>query len=144
MPFASINPEVSWLRLLLEGMVGFPSPFVGLRTILWDWSHFSVGLHEVIYNPTEKQLVQFCCPYFYKKSCSCRDSNPGLLGEKPTPYQMTYWGLVVSDGIFWQFIFKIVNWTYRCWAGPAEATIIWVVKCLDWVLLGRTLLNWTA
>ena len=29
-------PEVSWVRLLLEGMVGFPSPFGSLRTILRD------------------------------------------------------------------------------------------------------------
>ena len=50
-------PEVSWVRLLLEGMSGFPSPFEGLRTILWDWSHFSVGLYDMKYNPTEKQLV---------------------------------------------------------------------------------------
>ena len=54
---AVIIPEVSWVRLLLEGMVGFPSPFEGLRTILWDWSHFSVGLYDVKCNPTEKQLV---------------------------------------------------------------------------------------
>ena len=29
------NPEVSWVRLVLEGMVGFSSPFQSLRTILW-------------------------------------------------------------------------------------------------------------
>ncbi len=50
-------PEVSWVRPLLEGMVGLPSPFGSLRTILWYWSHFSVGLYEVKYNPTEKQLL---------------------------------------------------------------------------------------
>jgi hypothetical protein len=33
---AIFNPEVSWVRPLLEGMVGFPSPFESLRTILWD------------------------------------------------------------------------------------------------------------
>jgi hypothetical protein len=33
-PFASINPEVSWVRPILEGMEGFPSPFESLRTIL--------------------------------------------------------------------------------------------------------------
>jgi len=30
-----IIPEVSWVRPLLEGMVGFSSPFESFRTILW-------------------------------------------------------------------------------------------------------------
>ena len=50
-------PEVSWVWPLLEGMVGFSSPFEALRTILWYWSHFFVGLYDVKYNPTGKQLV---------------------------------------------------------------------------------------
>ena len=65
------------------------------------------------YNPTEKQLVQFSCPYFYKKKLLLRqDSNPGLLGEKPTPYQMTYGGLVENCDIFGLFTLKIVNRKY--------------------------------
>ena len=56
-PMGAFIPEVSWVGLLLEGMEGFPSPFESLRTILWYCSHFSVGLYDVKYNPTEKQHV---------------------------------------------------------------------------------------
>ena len=56
-PMGFFIPEVSWVGLLLEGMKGFSSPFESFRTIQWYWSHFSVGLYDVKYNPTEKQHV---------------------------------------------------------------------------------------
>ena len=104
-----VNPEVSWVRPLLEGMEGFSSPFESLRTILWYWSHFSVGLYEVKYNPTEKQLVvNLVVLTFIKKSCSRQGSNPGLWIKKPTLYQLSYPSLVEKIGIFCIFKSKTV------------------------------------
>ena len=59
-------------------MVGFPSPFEGWRTILWYRSHFSVGLYEVKYNPTEKQLViNLVVLTFIKKKLLSPGFEPG-------------------------------------------------------------------
>ena len=77
--FVNFIPEVSWVRLLLEGMEGFPSPFESLRTILWYWSHFSVGLYDVKYNPTEKQLVILLSLLLLKKEPPPPGIEPGTI-----------------------------------------------------------------
>ena len=88
-------PEVSWVGLLLEGMEGFLSPFESLRTILWYWSPFSVGLYDVKNNPTEKQLVILLFLLLLKKKLSStRDRTWDHQIRSQTLYQMSYWGLV--------------------------------------------------
>ena len=107
-------PEVSWVRLLLEGMSGFPSPFEGLRTILWDWSHFSVGLYDVIYNPTEKQLVILLSLLLLKKEPPPPGIEPGTIRSEAR--RSTRWAieaLLEKEWIFKVFIPKTANMQYR-------------------------------
>ena len=107
-------PEVSWVRLLLEGMSGFPSPFEGLRTILWDWSHFSVGLYDVKYNPTEKQLVILLSLLLLKKEPPPPGIEPGTIRSEAR--RSTRWAieaLLEKEWIFKVFIPKTANMQYR-------------------------------
>ena len=107
-------PEVSWVGLLLEGMEGFPSPFESLRTILWYWSHFSVGLYDVKYNPTEKQLVILLSLLLLKKEPPPPGIEPGTIRSEAR--RSTRWAieaLLEKEWIFKVFIPKTANMQYR-------------------------------
>ena len=110
----STIPEVSWVGLLLEGMEGFPSPFESLRTILWYWSHFSVGLYDVKYNPTEKQLVILLSLLLLKKEPPPPGIEPGTIRSEAR--RSTRWAieaLLEKEWIFKVFIPKTANMQYR-------------------------------
>ena len=95
-------------------MEGFPSPFESLRTILWYWSHFSVGLYDVKYNPTEKQLVILLSLLLLKKEPPPPGIEPGTIRSEAR--RSTRWAieaLLEKEWIFKVFIPKTANMQYR-------------------------------
>ena len=121
-------------------MVGFSSPFESLRTILWHWSYFSVGLNKVKFLPTETNFREGNqTPVLRTRpACSTNWASQSWLEEEVCFAYLNLklsWGWVfklpATAGNLKSLIFVLRSWRRLLWRTPFISCTIFATFSLQ-------------